>query len=449
MSLRRNTAYGVLGFVLPSLVVFLAYPVVLRAVGAEAFGVFLLASGLAGSIAFLELGFTTAIVRFLAEDLARDDRESAGSIVSTALAFYAALGVPAFAAVWFLAPVLARLARVTPGNEAQAVTVFRIAAFQLAAGYQLGAFVAVFKGVQRFEASTWVQTAGSVLTWGTAAAGVTLAAWTIVPVAVTSSVVTVLAAAVSGRLAVVLLRERGVLLSRCPPRIATFRRMLRFGVFAFANGTIGFLAAQLQTWVMAAFLGPTAVTITSTANQIISKINQVVSAGFETLVPVAAELAGGRREAGLRELRKIYDKALAIALVTSIGAAVALFVIAPTLMRVWLRSDIDGSVAEVMRILALGLMVNGATPVAFHVVNGIGKPELNTAFMIPGIVIFYAGFAAFLPGGLTVQKFAWAQSVSLAVGSLLFLVGAHRILWRRLLLPAAGAPGPGAEVPSP
>jgi len=74
MSIARNVIHGLLGFVIPTIVVVASYPVLVHRLGAAAFGVYLLALSLSGTVMLLDLGFCGATVKFVAADLAADRR---------------------------------------------------------------------------------------------------------------------------------------------------------------------------------------------------------------------------------------------------------------------------------------------------------------------------------------------------------------------------------------
>jgi len=229
-------------------------------------------------------------------------------------------------------------------------------------------------------------------------------------------------------------RALGVDVRQGRPRRSTLRSMLRFGVFMAVNGLAGVLMLQVQTWLIAALLGAAAVTIFSTAIQITSKINGLMSAMFEPVMPVAAAMTGARDPGSLRALRSAYNKAMGASVLLSVTGAAVLFAIAPALMAFWLRSGIDSQVAAVIRILCVGLAVNGATPVAYHLMNGLGRPEINTAFMVAGIVLFYGILAAlWMTGALDLVRFSAATSATLLLNGIAYLAYAELVVWRRLL----------------
>ena len=436
MNLRRNTVFGALGFGLPTLVLLVAYPLILAALGPHALGVFLLATTIGGTFAFLEFGLTTVTTKFLAEAVGQGDGRGGANAVATSLAFYAALSGLGAAVVFLVAPQLAGWSGAAPELRDEAILTFRLAAVQLVFSYFTGVGVSVFKGLHRFEFAAVVGALQSVLVWGGAYLAVGPANAGIVGAAVAGVVGNAVACFVAGAAALRLLHRNGVQLREGRPNRATLRAMLRLGVFMAANGLASTLTSQVQNFLIAGLIAPVALTITATAVQVVSKINALTSAAFEMVLPVSAALSRRGDAESLRHLRSVYLKALGLSLLLSVSASATLYAVAPPLIRWWLRSEIDGAVVSVLRIYCFGLAINGATPVAYHFLNGIGRPEANTAFMLGGAAGFYFILLLVSPGGLTVEKFAIAAAINLVVNGIVYLVFVEAVAWRRWVVPA-------------
>jgi O-antigen/teichoic acid export membrane protein len=441
VSLRRNSVFGAIGFVVPTLVLLVAYPYVLRHLGETAMGLYLLSATVSGSLAFLEFGVSTATTKLLAERLAEDDAQGVADVIVTSLVFYGLLGVVGLATFWFLAPWLAARAGAGPELEQAAVWVLRIAALQFVPAYANGVLGSAMKGFQRFDWSTLQASALTSLAWGGSVAGIAYLQLGVIGVAGTTLLFTLVTCAGSFFVVARLGASRGVDVWRGRASRRTLRQMFGFGVFMAVNGIAGVLMYQVQTWLLAALMGAAAVTVYSTALQLTSKINGLMNAMFEPVMPVAAALSRTGDPAGLPSLRKAYDKAMGASLVLSVGGAVALYFIGPPFISFWLRSSIDAEVGTIIRILCVGLAVNGATPVAYHLMNGLGRPATNTIFMLASIALFYAILGAlWVTGTLNLERFAAANSANLFVNGVAFLAFAEFVVWRRRLLPAGGRP---------
>ena len=90
--LRRNAVYGLLSTVVPTLILLAAYPLLIRHLGAEAVGVYLLATGLSSAWRFIEFGVSAVTIKFVSEDLAKGDPRSAADIISASLIYYILIG---------------------------------------------------------------------------------------------------------------------------------------------------------------------------------------------------------------------------------------------------------------------------------------------------------------------------------------------------------------------
>ncbi len=430
MSLRRNTVYGALGFAVPTVVVFFAYPAVLGRLGPAAMGVYILALSLSGSFAFLEFGLTTVTTKLVAEASAGRDPRRGVDAVATSLAFYLVLGTAGALALNLIAPMLAGWAGAP--DRARATLVFRIAAALLVSSYLNSVMVSVVKGLQRFDYATAQSSALSALSWGGAVAALSLGGNEVHAILATL-LANVVMVVVSSIVTLSLCARHGLRLPTGRPRLTTLRSMFRFGVFMSLNGLAGVLMNQVQNFAMARLLTSSAVAVWGTAVQVVSKINGLTTAAFEFLLPVSADLAhrASQDEGHLRTLRSVYLKALALALALSAGASIALYAAAPPLVRWWLHSPIDTPVATVLRILCVGLAVNGATPVPYHLLNGLGRPQVNTAFMFLGTAVILAVLIPLAWHGVSVERFAIATSVSMVVSGLAFFVYCELRVWRR------------------
>jgi O-antigen/teichoic acid export membrane protein len=219
------------------------------------------------------------------------------------------------------------------------------------------------------------------------------------------------------------------------PTVAAFRHMLRFGIFMSINGLAGVLMLQVQAWILAGLLGAAAVTIFSTGLQMVMKINALMFSTFEAVMPAAAVLSIGRSAERIQSIRRAYNRALGFSLAAAMGASTLLYAVAPALIHWWLHSSIDAEVATVVRVLCVGLAVNGATPVPYHLLNGIGRPEINSVFMLVGTTMTYVVLFALSPGGLSVAKFAFATATAFFLNGIAYLVFCEIVVWRRWLVP--------------
>ena len=152
MRLFRRNALGIYAVYAAAMVSgLIVTPILLDAIGDEAFGIWAFIGGITIYLAVLDLGLGPSIVRFTAEARGRRDPEEIEPVASVALVLYAAIGVLTLVAgavlAWFV-PLLIE----TP---ADLVWDARISTFlvtlSLAVRFPLGLFYNLLGGQQRFD----------------------------------------------------------------------------------------------------------------------------------------------------------------------------------------------------------------------------------------------------------------------------------------------------------
>jgi O-antigen/teichoic acid export membrane protein len=107
--LIRNAVFRWVGLLTEVAVGLLTTPLLVRHLGEEAYGVWLVVVSTAALFGFLDLGLASAVTKHLSADLARGDRDSAWATVSNSLTLYLAIAVLVAASymalAWWGAPL--------------------------------------------------------------------------------------------------------------------------------------------------------------------------------------------------------------------------------------------------------------------------------------------------------------------------------------------------------
>ena len=70
-------------------------------------------------------------------------------------------------------------------------------------------------------------------------------------------------------------------------------------------------------------------------------------------------------------------------------------------------------------------------PAPFHLINGLGRPSLNTLFYVMNASLNLALIAVFAATGLTLARFAWAFAGASIVTSVAYQAAVEVLVWRR------------------
>jgi len=419
MNVGRNVVHGVLGFVGPLMIVVASYPVLVRHLGPAAFGVYLLALSLSGTVSLLDLGFWAATLKFVASDLAAGRPRAAADIIVTSLFAYMALGILGGTTIAIFAPSLAGFFRIH--EPAPAIAAFRLAGLLFMMILPASVFVAVAKAAGQFDRSAIFASLLSIATYGGAVVAVLAGAGLVGAMAATV-VANFVASAAIATAGVRLCRARGIRLSRGRP--VAFRRMLSFGWVLTVNSFAAFLLYQVQRYVAGVVLGPVAVTVIQTASVVPSKMHAAVSAATEVMFPFSSTSRDRAR------LRQIYLRMLWGSALVASGGFAALVLLARPLLVIWVGAGLTASVWPLLPVFALGYFFLALSPAPFHLVNGLGRPGLNTLFYVMNALLNVAFLAAAAPGGLSLLKLAWSFAAANILTGICYQITVEAIIWR-------------------
>ena len=417
----RNAVHGVIGFVAPALIVVASYPVLMRHLGTPAFGVYLLAGSMGGAMMFLDLGFSAATLRFVAQDLAAGRTQAAADVVATSLVFYGGMGTAGAVVIGTLAPVWPHLFKIDAALAGDAVVVFRLAGLQFAVYLLAMVFVSIAKAMGRFDRAAIFVCLLSLACSGCASIAVLAGAGLVgamIAVVVANFAVLLLIAFDGLRLC----RGSGIHPGRARP--VAFRRMFGFGWVLTVNSIAGFFLYQIQRFLVGAAMGPAAVSIYQAAAVAPSKLHAAVNAASEVMFPLASA------SHDKTSLRRMYLRMLGGSALAALAGFAGLVVLARPLIAWWLGRTVPASVAPLVPVFALGYFFLALSPAPFHLLNGMGRPGLNTLFYAANALLNVALIGAFALRGLTLMKFAWAFAAANIVTSLCYQVTVETLIWK-------------------
>ncbi len=208
-------------------------------------------------------------------------------------------------------------------------------------------------------------------------------------------------------------------------RPVAFRRMLAFAWTLTINSIAGFFLYQIQRFLVGLAMGPGAVSIYQAANVGPSKLHAAVNAASEVMFPLAS---GSHDRASLRRL---YLRLLAASALSALAGFAFLVALARPLTALWLGPQVAASVAPLVPVFAVAYFFLALSPAPFHLVNGIGRPGLNTLFYAANATLNVAVIAAFALRGLTLMKFAWAFAASNILTSIGYQITVEILIWKR------------------
>ena len=416
----RNTALNFVGLALPLFLAFLVMPVISRNLGAARFGLLGLAWALLEYFSLMDVGLGRATTKFVAERAAERPPELVEIITISTLSqtFTGVLGGVLLAA---LTPFLVgHVFTVPPALVPEARRVL----FLLSATLPLVLLSLSLRGVveaaQRFDLSNMIRLVSSCTTFLIpavgAAQGVSLPA--IILLLLVARVLTCVALVITVPFAL------PGLVWRWPHEWRFLRQLLAYGGWVAVSNVLSPVLIYLDRFMLAALVGIAAVGYYTAPYEATTRLLIIPASLVTTLFPVVSAL-GVKNE--YSTLCRMFTASLRnLVLVLAVPVA-AVLVFAPDLLTLWLGPEFSAQSAAAMRILAIGLLVNGLAHVPFGYIQALGRPDLPAKFHVLELIL-YPPIAWLLVRQFGIAGAAAAWSVRVFGDAILLFASAGRLL---------------------
>jgi O-antigen/teichoic acid export membrane protein len=317
----------------------LLLPFTLRHLGTDQYGLWMLAASFTYYLQLLDLGYGAGVVRHVTDADARGDIDGVNRVLSTFLVVFSGLGVIALVAIAGLVVwIVPRFPRLTPEQVRDAQLVLALLGVRVAIGLPMSVFGAATTARQRFALNNSVAIVFALLNAIVTFVVLSLGFGLIPLVASTSAlgVLSYAAYARTARIALPAMRLRPSLFS--PPLV---REVTSFSVYLFVIGIAANIWFNLDSVVIGAALGTSAVAIYAVAFRIADFQRQLCSQFNDLLFPVVVRMGATETHASIAAML-VDSTRIALSLVTIVSIGVIAF--GAPLIEAWVGPGFEGAV---------------------------------------------------------------------------------------------------------
>ncbi len=433
--LMRDAVVNNLAAPISAIVGILLVPIILRVLGQDGYGLWIIATSMSGILASIDFGLGWSVSRVVASDLVGSEGDNA-DFVRSAANIYMLIGMSGGIVLGVAGLFSGGYLHLPPVEHETAKLVFWLVGATLFAD-QMSAFgFAVLNGLRRFKLINFMATLASV-TWAT---------WVVVVLINGGSVIAVAAC----QLTVAVMRSAGTLwlIARLTPDYRF--RMGQIRLNAFRRHASFAASSQLTTILSAITWGSAPVLIgfiSGSAAAVPFYIGQKIPLAVSSMSWRAAEVlfpAASEDRHNLVKSEEVLRIGLRWCLVLALPFTVLVFIFAPGILHVWVGNPPLGSVM-VLRILAVTVLADAIAVAPLHLLWGRGamRPILAT-YIAQGLGMVALTLA--LVYLLGVAGAAWGMLVPICISAVVLFVGASRTCkmdawklaaetWRGLALP--------------
>jgi O-antigen/teichoic acid export membrane protein len=362
------------------LIAFALVPFVIRCVGKEAYGLYVLVTTITGYFTLLDFGVSAAVLKYVAEYRGRGELPSVYRIINSALGYHLLIGMVVALALLGLSPFADTLFDLDAATRPEAQRLFLVGAVAALVLWPTNLFRTVTEAFQRFVASAIVSAVCQAVAAAAAATVLLLGLGITAVLAVLS-----LGALTANLIFYGLFRREqpdfrvAVTLRDLP----TMRLMFRFSVYMFLGGLASMVIFQLDNLVVGTFVSVSAVAVYNIAYLLHTGVKTVDNLINGPPWVASAEMEGQDDHAGQRRLFLRGTRYVACLMLPGI---VTLILFARSLITSWMGPGFEDSVLPARILLAGWLVVSLWEPGAGVVTaRGLVRPLTAIAFVQAGL----------------------------------------------------------------
>ncbi|HEU5406767.1 MAG TPA: oligosaccharide flippase family protein, partial [Nitrospira sp.] len=324
----------------------LSAPFLMFRLGADQYGVWMLASAVGGTLGVFHAGLGEATIKYVSSYKGRNDLHGVARVVSGTIALGTILGTIAAAVVVLSSSFLVhRVFKIDPSFHNAAVNAIRIAAVLLWLQSIYQVLSSTLKGLELYgpPARVSVLMRSFVIVAAVALAAGGLGVDSIMVATVVATAIGVV------WLGVIVHRLMKGHRLRISINRATFREVFGFGVYSWLQNTAAVIFSQADKFLIATMLGAAPVAYYTLCVQLAQQVHALPSAGFNFLFPHISKTYEG---ANLRKVRRSYRLAVPVNVVVAVCLALPLIVFGRRILTIWMGQSFSTQAYPVLAILA-------------------------------------------------------------------------------------------------
>ncbi|WP_428825254.1 flippase [Azonexus sp. IMCC34842] len=369
MKLVRHSLYNLFGLGLPLAVAVFCIPVLIRELGEARFGLLTLIWAVVSYFGLFDLGLGRALTQLLAVAMAENDEKGIGSLVATATALMAGLGIFAGLLMALLAPWGVGMIQSVPDQQ-ESVNAVLLMALAMPAIVLTSGFRGVLEARHAFGIINAIRLPMGLFTFLGPVAVVLYGSTRLDMVTGVLAAGRIVACAVHARYAWrVLPDDHG----RLALRKTLLRPLCVSGGWLTLSNIISPFMGYVDRFIIGGVVSATAVAHYTTPQEIITKLWIVPGALTAVLFPAFA--ADVTKQDG--KTRPLFAKAVHWLFLTLFPITLFLALFAQEILTVWVGSEFALQSAMLMQIFAAGILVNCLAHVPFTLIQGAGKPQIT------------------------------------------------------------------------
>lgn len=429
----QHTALNIVGLAVPFLVAFLLLPVITRSLGPARFGMLGLAWAILEYLTLFDLGLNRATVKFASESIAKG-RNEVSQIAVISLVSQVGVALIVGIIVVLIAPTISsRVFTIPPELVDEATGVFRVIGISLPVVLCLTSLRGVLEAAQRFGVSNAIKIPSSaasvVIPAICAPLGMRLDTILMLVLAARALTCVVLAVAVT--------RNVPGFKWELPREWNRLKTLFTFGGWVAISSVVSPMLVYIDRFALGAIAGVASVGYYVGPYEAATKLLLLPISLSTALFPA---LSGTLSSGSATNAEPVFAASLRNVFLVLMPPLAVLALFAPEILGLWLGPDYARESATVLRILTLGVLINGLAQTPFTFLQAAGRPDLTAKFHL-GELIFHLPVTWFLVIHYGVAGAALAWLIRVSIDTTLLMIANQKLLGISVLNAFSGRGG--------
>lgn len=342
-----NMFSSLAGYGVPMLLNLVTTPLLLKGLGEAAYGIQSLIGVIIGYMTLMDMQLDLPIMKYLAEDHAKQDGESENRLLCSTLQFYMFIGLIGMLVIIFMSDFLAKHVFSIPSAlVGQSITVFQLAGIGFLGSMGASWGRAVTQGLQRFDLSQSISVTTSTLGIMTGLC-VVYAGYGVIGYVLMRVVFLIL----SGPLYLLFIRRYLPDFRFCwGIDRAILHRIKAYVGYGLFNRIVGSILSRLDQTLISAWISVAQGGIYAIQLMITNSLGYMMSYMLGFIFPMASELYANNQ---LNQLRHVFIQSLRFLTALSLMTFIPLFIYADVFLSLWLGENVALQAKGVLRLLVL------------------------------------------------------------------------------------------------
>lgn len=368
--LRINMASSVATHCVNIAVLAVTYPIYLHYLGYEKYGIWLALGAVLAFARLSDLGMAQAVTKLVAEDLGKGSTQTVQQYVATAIVVLSVAGGVTLAVILVFRLPIISVFKFTEENARVALWLLPYIAVLSIYALIVQVVTATLAGLGRMDLSNYAETVRRIvlvlvvvplLYFGQGLKSLLIAT------AMSHLAKHLLSLLLIRRIVHFRLMRLGNISRHC------FKRLWGIGAGLFGGSVVRMVGMPFNRFMLARFAGVESLPVFEIAWQGSVQIQQIFGVGLQALMPEVSRTASEMSVKSIKRIRSIMRRVQKFILFCGVPLYALLFLLATSLLRVWLGKSFVDTIPPAFRIMLVGTFISLLAVPAYHFLVGSGR----------------------------------------------------------------------------